>query len=125
MPDAMNDMSRQDAELSRYSVTPEAALASFHNAGLPIKLRTVQRYCRKAKLACIKIDPDTREPTKTENGVYLVEERSIERRIGDRLDRRAFDDTAGRNTDATEHDRLRIDASERDKRYQRKRSQSD
>ncbi|MCG8360995.1 MAG: hypothetical protein MI920_36010 [Kiloniellales bacterium] len=109
--------SRPDADLSRYSLTPNDARSLFADAGLPLRLRTVQRYCRQAKLDCLKIDPETQEPTEKANGVYIIEEESVRKRIGDMLDHEAFSGTTRRDKTrpiASDHDQSRQDAISRD-----------
>ena len=106
-----------DRDLSRYSMLAEEALVEFQKAGLPIKLRTIQRYCWRGKLDCIKIDPDTREPTEGGSGVYLIDPASILPRIEQLLDRKELGGTAGRDMsrqDTTEHDGSRTDTTRRD-----------
>jgi hypothetical protein len=121
------DSTRQVAngrDLSRFTMLAEEALTEFQRAGLPIKLRTVQRYCWRGKLDCIKIDPDTREPTDGGSGVYLIDPDSIPSRIEQLLDRKEFGGTTGRDSDpavrdisrqdATGHDGSRTDSTRRD-----------
>lgn len=105
-------------DLSRYTSTPREALNSFHNAGLPLKLRTIQRYCRKGKLDCVRIDPETREPTEKKSFDYLIDPNSIPRRIGDMLDRKEFAETTEGDSDATGQDQTRSDTTGRDQTRQ-------
>lgn len=113
-----HDRSRQESDLSRYSLTPVEALAKFTEAGLKIKLRTVQRYCRRKKIDCIKIDPETQELTDQDHGVYLVDEASVTKRIGTMLDRQELGGTTGHDRprqDVSDHDQSRQDASAHDR----------
>jgi hypothetical protein len=108
------DEARQGRDLTRYTVTAEEAAVEFRKAGVPVKLRSVQRYCRRQKLDCIKIDPDAREETDAGNGFYLIDPASIPRRIEQMLDRKEFAGTTERVSDATGGDVPRQDETERD-----------
>jgi hypothetical protein len=118
------DEARQGRDLSRYTMTAEEAVAEFRKAGVPVKLRSVQRYCRRQKLDCIKIDPDTREETDAGNGIYLIDPASVPRRIEQMLDRKEFAGTTERVTDATGGDMPRPAETERDQPRQDARTET-
>jgi hypothetical protein len=118
------DEARQGRDQSRYTMTAEEAVAEFRKAGVPVKLRSVQRYCRRQKLDCIKIDPDTREETDAGNGIYLIDPVSIPRRIEQMLDRKEFAGKTERVTDATGGDMPRPDETVRDQPRQDARSET-
>ena len=112
-----HEQSRPDADLSHYSLTPHDARSLFADAGLPLRLRTVQRYCRQGKLDCLKIDPETQELTEKANGVYIIKEESVRKRIGDMHDHEALSGTTSRDKTrpiATGHDQSRQDATGHD-----------
>jgi hypothetical protein len=73
-PTPQQDEPRQYRDLSRYSLTAEAATELFRQAGVPRALRSVIRYCSNQTLDCIKVDTER-------NLKYLVTPESVDARI--------------------------------------------
>ena len=73
-PTPQQDEPSQQRDLSRYSLTAEAASELFIQAGVPRSLRTVIRYCSNNTLDCIKVDTER-------NLKYLVARESVDIRI--------------------------------------------
>lgn len=90
MNDTSADTARQDGDLTRYSMMVSEAVAEFERQDLPTSERSVQRYCADGRLSCIRIDPDTRQPTDTQNSVYLIDPASIPERIRQMRERTDF-----------------------------------
>ena len=121
----VNDVQSRDTqtmakESHRYTDTPQDAVEAFAKAGLPIKLRTAQRYCEKDKIKAIRIDPETSEPTNsTSHYSWAIDPSSYEAqwaRMREQREReaRAQGSRQGHVTDATGHDESRQDATDRE-----------
>ena len=121
MNDTISDRSRQDADLTRYSMMVAEAVAEFERQDLPTSERSVQRWCSDGRLSCIRIDPDTRQPTDKQNFVYLIDPASIPDRIRQLRERADFSGGKAGVTShdmsehvGTRHDETRLSASSRD-----------
>ena len=68
------DMSRQDIDFSKYTLSAEEASRFFFNAGVPRSPRTIDRYCKSGHLVCTKIDTERNEK-------YLITQDSVTARI--------------------------------------------
>ena len=71
----MNDQSRQDAASSDdYTLTIEEAALRYEHAGHPRTIRSIQRYCSKGHLACLRQET-------TFGDKYLITPASVARHI--------------------------------------------
>ena len=110
-PEHLPDSDATRRDLSAFTMTVKEAQAYFEQQGITVSDRSLQRYCQSRKLVCIKIDPDTREPSDKENGVYLVDPSSIPQRI---KEIREKEDFTGTTVPPTTDDMSRPDATSRD-----------
>jgi hypothetical protein len=107
------DIARQDAlerDVTRYTLTVEAASALFSKADVPRSKRTVQRYCELGHLDCLKVETMRSEK-------YLVSEESVQNRIKELQQLVATGQSETMHDmsshDASLHDTARSDAPER------------
>jgi hypothetical protein len=68
------DISRQEIDQSKYTLTAEEASQRFINAGVPRSPRTIDRYCKSGHLVCIKVDTERNEK-------YFITSESVAARI--------------------------------------------
>lgn len=68
------DMSRQQLDPSKYTLTAEETSRLFVNAGVPRSPRTIDRYCQSGHLVCMKVDTERNEK-------YLITSESVAARI--------------------------------------------
>ena len=110
---------RQGRDMSRYTLTVDQVAKQFDDANLAVSESTVQRYCSSGKLDCIKIDPDTRQPTEKNAYTFLIDPTSLTKRMEKLREKREFIrttvDPSAPDTprhDETSRDEARHDASE-------------
>lgn len=121
-----HDQSRQVAtDPTQYTLTVEDALIRYEHAGHPRTVRSVQRYCAKGHLDCLRQET-------TYGDKFMITPESVARHIAqiaelasatrrdlsrqDATGRTPVDNNKGATTEgATEHDMTRQDATGRDK----------
>jgi hypothetical protein len=115
MPDELNtnqqenigqDISRQEFDQSKYTLTAEEASRLFINAGVPRSPRTIDRYCKSGHLACMKVDTERNEK-------YLITSESVAARIKE-LQQVMPSGHVETQPDMSRHDESRPDMSRHD-----------
>ena len=113
MDDSTDDKPHHDAperddrrDLAHYTMTPDQAAEDFATGGIPVSLRSVQRYCQTGKLDCVRIDPDTRELTSKKNYDYMIDPNSIPKRLEQLREKADFKSTSSgvRPHEVSRHD---------------------
>src|SRR5438094_339561 len=115
MPDELNtnqqentrqDMSRQEFDPSKYTLTAEEASRLFINAEVPRSPRTIDRYCKSGHLVCMKVDTERNEK-------YLITSESVGARIKE-LQQVPPSGHVETQPDMSRHDESRPDMSRHD-----------
>jgi len=98
-----------------YTMTVEEAHQAFQAAGLPVSLRTIQRYCHKGRIQCIAVDPDTGERTDKKSFVFRIDPASFDAQFSRMRERREFEHRDATlsppNTTVSQHDTTPRDRS--------------
>lgn len=101
-----------------YTHTPHDAVRAFAEAGLPIALRTAQRYCEREQIDAIRIDPATGEVTSsTKHFSWAINPASYDkqwarmREAREHAGQRQGHDNVVPSRDVTRHDATSRDSS--------------
>lgn len=103
-------------DTARHTMSPEQVAEEFAISGLPVSLRSVQRYCQTGKLNCVRIDPDTRQLTDKKNYDYMIDPASIPQRLEQLREKLDFKGATAhdRPHEVSRQDALRQDTSRQD-----------
>ncbi len=101
-------------DINKYTYSVADAVLAFHEASMSITDRTIQRYCQSGKLRAIRVDPDTRQPTDTDNYLFLIDPTSIPERVAQLREKQEFvsPTVVATSPDLTRHDASGHDMSE-------------
>ena len=107
-----NEPEQQDTNKYTYSVAD--AVLAFREASMSITDRTIQRYCHSGKLRAIRVNPDSRQPTDTDNYLFLIDPTSIPERVAQLREKQEFvsPTVVVTSPDLTRHDANGHDVSE-------------
>ena len=72
------------------SIRLELGKVPVNRQSMSITDRTIQRYCQSGKLRAIRVDPDTRQHTDTDNYLFLIDPTSIPERVAQLREKQEF-----------------------------------
>ena len=108
-----HDLSRQQPDMSGYTITADEASLLFRDAGVARSPRTVIRYCMQKHLDCIKVDTDRNEK-------YLIAHDSVQARIQE-LQQMVTTSHVASQPDISRHDETQRDTARHDQTDQEER----
>ena len=100
------DIQIEQQDVNKFTYSVADAVLAFHEASMSITDRTIQRYCHSGKLRAIRVDPDTRQPTDTDNYLFLIDPTSIPERVAQLREKQEFvsPTVVATSPDMTRHD---------------------